>query len=353
MVDFFGTSKAFKPECRARIRPQRRALHVPQMGPARLRQFPRRAAGHRHLPSGQSRISGPQRVDARRTTTDGKTVETAFPDTLVGTDSHTTMVNGLAVLGWGVGGIEAEAAMLGQPISMLIPEVIGFRLDRQAAGRHDRHRPRAHRHRDAAQEGRGRKVRRILRPGPRRICRSRTGRPSPTWRPNMARPAASSRSAAETLRLYEGHRPRGRSRIALVEAYAKAQGMFWHRDNRPSRSSPTRSRSILPRSSPRWPARSVRRTGCALSDAAPGFAKVMAERVQEGATSCAAASRSTGANFDLGHGDVVIAAITSCTNTSNPSVMIGAGLLAAQRRARRASRSSPGSRPRWRPAARW
>ena len=98
----------------------------------------------------------------------GRRREVAYPDTLVGTDSHTTMVNGLAVLGWGVGGIEAEAAMLGQPVSMLIPEVVGFKLIGQAARGHHRHRPRAHRHADAAQEGRGRQVRRVLRPRPRR-----------------------------------------------------------------------------------------------------------------------------------------------------------------------------------------
>ena len=88
----------------------------------------------------------------------------AYPDTLVGTDSHTTMINGLGVLGWGVGGIEAEAAMLGQPVSMLIPQVVGVRLKQPAARRLDRHRPRADRHRDAAQARRGRQVRRILRP---------------------------------------------------------------------------------------------------------------------------------------------------------------------------------------------
>ena len=91
----------------------------------------------------------------------------AYPDTLVGTDSHTTMVNGLGVLGWGVGGIEAEAAMLGQPVSMLIPEVVGFRLTGALARRHHRHRPRADRHPDAARQGRGRPLRRILRPRPR------------------------------------------------------------------------------------------------------------------------------------------------------------------------------------------
>ena len=93
----------------------------------------------------------------------GKTVETAFPDTLVGTDSHTTMVNGLAVLGWGVGGIEAEAAMLGQPLSMLLPEVIGFRLEgelREGVTATDLVLTVTA---DAAQEGRGRQIRRVLR----------------------------------------------------------------------------------------------------------------------------------------------------------------------------------------------
>ena len=101
--------------------------------------------------------------------------EVAYPDTLVGTDLHTTMVNGLAVLGWGVGGIEAEAAMLGQPQSMLLPEVIGFKLKGSAEGRRDRNRPGADRDADAAQAGRGRQVRRILRPRPRPSLGRRQG----------------------------------------------------------------------------------------------------------------------------------------------------------------------------------
>ena len=88
----------------------------------------------------------------------------AYPDTLVGTDSHTPMVNGLGVLGWGVGGIEAEAAMLGQPMSMLIPQVLGSQAHRGAARRHDRDRSGAHRRRTAAPDGGGRQVRRLLRP---------------------------------------------------------------------------------------------------------------------------------------------------------------------------------------------
>ncbi len=103
---------------------------------------------------------------------------TAYPDTCVGTDSHTTMINGLGVLGWGVGGIEAEAAMLGQPISMLIPKVVGFKLDNGAGRRRDRNRSRADLRADAARSRRGRQLRRILRPGrrqsqPRRPCDDR------------------------------------------------------------------------------------------------------------------------------------------------------------------------------------
>ena len=98
----------------------------------------------------------------------------AYPDTLVGTDSHTTMINGLGVLGWGVGGIEAEAAMLGQPVTMLIPQVIGFKLSGSLQAGRDGHGSGAHRDGDAAQEGRGRQVRGVLR---RRPCKPAAGRP--------------------------------------------------------------------------------------------------------------------------------------------------------------------------------
>ena len=104
----------------------------------------------------------------------------AYPDTLVGTDSHTTMINGLGVLGWGVGGIEAEAAMLGQPMSMLIPQVHRLQAPRRAARGRDRDRPRADRHRAAAQEGRRRQVRRVLRPRRLARCRWPTARRSAT-----------------------------------------------------------------------------------------------------------------------------------------------------------------------------
>jgi aconitate hydratase len=110
MVDYLRQGRSFEQERRARIRAQHGALRVPEMGPDRVRQFPRRAARHRHLPPGEPRIPRPDRLDEGRRRRDRR-----LPDTCVGTDSHTTMINGLAVLGWGVGGIEAEAAMLGQP----------------------------------------------------------------------------------------------------------------------------------------------------------------------------------------------------------------------------------------------
>ena len=118
----------------------------------------------------------------------------AYPDTLVGTDSHTTMVNGLGVLGWGVGGIEAEAAMLGQPMSMLIPPVLGFKLDgRHARGRHG-HRPGPDGDRAPAEARRRRQVRRILRPGSRRTSRSPIAPRSATCVPSTAQQRRCSRS---------------------------------------------------------------------------------------------------------------------------------------------------------------
>ncbi len=153
-----------------------------------------------------------------------KTVEYAYPDTLVGTDSHTVMVNGLAVLGWGVGGIEAEAAMLGQPISMLIPEVVGVKMTgklREGVTATDLVLT----------------VTQMLRKkgvvnkfveffGPALMtCRSKIARRSAIWRRNTAQPAASSRSTRETIR-YLKATARSKARVDLVAAYAKAQGMW-------------------------------------------------------------------------------------------------------------------------------
>ena len=123
------------------------------------------SASCRRRPASSTRsTSSTSRASSAATTTDGRAL--AYPDTVFGTDSHTTMVNGLGVVGWGVGGIEAEAAMLGQPSSMLIPPVVGYRLTGRLPRRRDGDRSRAHDHRGAAQEGRRRQVRRVLRSGP-------------------------------------------------------------------------------------------------------------------------------------------------------------------------------------------
>ena len=168
-------------------------------------------------------------------------VAQAYPDTLVGTDSHTTMINGLGVLGWGVGGIEAEAAMLGQPISMLLPQVIGFKLDRRAARGRDRDRPRADRDRDAAREGRRRQVRRVLRPG---LAEPRPRRPGddrqhvagvrldlrdlPDRRrdaplPRVHRPPDRADRARRRLHARAGPLPRARRRGADLQRHARAR----------------------------------------------------------------------------------------------------------------------------------
>ena len=167
-----------------------------------------------------------------------KTIEYAFPDTVVGTDSHTTMINGLAVLGWGVGGIEAEAAMLGQPISMLIPEVVGFRLTGKLRRRRHRHRPGAHRHPDAAQEGRGRQVRRILRPRPGRAGarrpRHHRQHGARIWRDLRLLP-----HRRRDLALSRRHRPQARARRPGREIRQGA-GPVPHAPRAPIPSSPTR-----------------------------------------------------------------------------------------------------------------
>ena len=190
---------------------------------------------------------------------DGKTVEVAYPDTLVGTNSHTTMVNGLSVLGWGVGGIEAEAAMLGQPLSMLLPEVIGFRLTgklKEGCTATDLVLTVAQ---VLRKKGVVSKFVEFFGPGLENLTladRATIGNMSPEYGATCAIFPID----AETLRYLEmsGRTP---ERIALVEAYAKAQGMF-RTPRRRTRCSPTRSSWTSARWSPRSPARSARRAGC-------------------------------------------------------------------------------------------
>ena len=351
-----------------RVRAQPGALRVPALGPGRVRELPRRAAGHRHRPPGQPRVPRARRLRRRRDR------RSAYPDTLVGTDSHTTMINGLGVLGWGVGGIEAEAAMLGQPMSMLIPQVVGFKLARRAARGRDRDRPRAHRHRDAAQEGRRRQVRRVLRPGRLARCRSPTARRSATWRRSTARRARSSRStprrcatcaftgrpqeqvdARRGVRQGAGPLARRARRGADVHRHARARPRRRSSRRSPARSarrtaspltrragrrSARRSPSYVPEDgdaptttrSPRRSRRATRRRRSARRTARrPSRRRAgrrAARRDAERPRTTVAVDARRRHELELDHGPVVIAAITSCTNTSNPSVMLGAGLLA-------------------------
>src|SRR4051812_11995084 len=255
------------------------------------------------------------------TTEEGHAI--AYPDTLVGTDSHTTMVNGLSVLGWGVGGIEAEAAMLGQPISMLIPEVVGFRLVGKL--------PEGATATDLVLT-----VTQMLR------RRGVVGRFVEYCGPGIAELALADRATignmapeygatcgffpidAETIR-YLTITARDPTQVKLVEAYAKAQGL-WRDANTPDPSFTDMLELDLSTvepslAGPRRPQDRVALSGVSASfdselpRLAGGVEKPRAQRVE-------------GTNYELHDGDVVIAAITSCTNTSNPSVMLAAGLLA-------------------------
>jgi aconitate hydratase len=264
----------------------------------------------------------------------------AFPDTLVGTDSHTTMVNGLSVLGWGVGGIEAEAAILGQPVSMLIPEVVGVRLT------------------GAPAEGVTATdvvltVTSMLR------AKGVVGKFVEFFGPGLGRLSLPDRATlanmapeygatcgffpvdGEVVR-YLAFTGRDPERVALVEAYARAQGLWWDKDAseplftdvveldlstvEPSLAGPRRPQDRVPLTQAAGSfaeALAVIR-GCDASDAAADMAEEGGGSVPDLDRAVAVKDRA----YELRDGDVVIAAITSCTNTSNPSVLIGAGLLA-------------------------
>jgi aconitate hydratase len=254
----------------------------------------------------------------------------AFPDTLVGTDSHTTMINGLGVLGWGVGGIEAEAAMLGQPISMVIPEVVGFKLTGQL--------PEGATATDLVltvtqmlrAKGVVGKFVEFYGDGLDHLPladRATIGNMSPEYGATCGI-FPIDQLTLDYLRL-TGRAP---ERIALVEAYAKTQGM-WRSSGaedpvysdtleldlgtvEPSLAGPRRPQDRVP----------LRGAKAAFDDVLPSM---LAQDTRPDARVPVA-----GMDHELGHGDVVIAAITSCTNTSNPSVMLGAGLLARKARER-------------------
>ena len=280
----------------------------------------------------------------------------AYPDTLVGTDSHTTMVNGLGVLGWGVGGIEAEAAMLGQPVTMLIPQVIGFKLTGSLPRGHHRHRSRAHRHRDAAQERRGRQVRRVLRRRP----EGSAARRSRHHRQHVARVRFDLRDLPDRrgdAALSRAHRPargadragRGLRQGAGTVARRRRDGRGLHRRGG-ARSRHGRARARRPEAPAGSRAAALREERLPSEHQENGRG---AHAEKSPAPRARRRRSSPAASVEIRDGAVLIAAITSCTNTSNPAVLVAAGLLARKARAARPSIRSPGSRPRSRRARAW
>ncbi len=254
----------------------------------------------------------------------------AYPDTLYGTDSHTTMVNGMGVLGWGVGGIEAEAAMLGQPIAMLIPDVIGFRLTGRL--------PEGATATDLVLT-----VVQMLRK------RGVVGKFVEYFGPGLDSLALADRATIANMAPEYGAtcgffpvdavtldylRLSGRdeARIALVEAYTKAQGM-WREPGAPepvfTDTLELDLGSVLPSiSGPKRPQDRI-----LLKDAARTFATDLTKTLNVPAAEAGKSVKPAGKDYEMTHGKVVIAAITSCTNTSNPSVLVAAGLVARKARA--------------------
>ncbi|MEI6229106.1 MAG: aconitate hydratase AcnA [Actinomycetes bacterium] len=246
----------------------------------------------------------------------------AYPDTCVGTDSHTTMVNGLGVLGWGVGGIEAEAAMLGQPVSMLIPRVVGFKLSGSlpaGATATDlvltiTEMLRKHGVVGKFVEFYGAGVSAVP-----LANRATIGNMSPEYGSTVAIFPIDD----ETLR-YLRLTGRDEAQIALVEAYARAQGLWHNAEHEPTYSELIELdlATVVPSiAGPKRPQDRI-----ILSEAKNKFAEALPTYSAE--PTKRATFTIDGQEVTIGHGAVTIAAITSCTNTSNPSVMVGAGLLA-------------------------
>ncbi len=264
------------------------------------------------------------------TSTNGGTTY-AYPDTLYGTDSHTTMVNGLGILGWGVGGIEAEAAMLGQPIAMLIPDVIGFRLTGKL--------PEGATATDLVltvtqmlrRKGVVGKFVEFFGPG-----LDDLGLPDRATIGNMAPEYGATcgffpvdKIALDYLRLSG----RDTHRIALVEAYLKAQGMF----RAPGQPDPVFTDTLeldLGTVQPSLAGPKRPQDRVLLKDASTEFKKELTKSLGVPANDVGKSVKVAGKNYELTHGDVVIAAITSCTNTSNPSVLVAAGLVARKAHAK-------------------
>jgi aconitate hydratase len=344
MVDEFGTPRAFQLNVELEYQRNIERYQFLKWGQKAFDNF-------RVVPPGTGichQVNLEYLAQAVWTDTDPSGAVVAYPDTLVGTDSHTTMVNGLAVLGWGVGGIEAEAAMLGQPISMLIPEVVGFEITgRMAEG-------------TTATDLVLKVVQMLRKKGVVNkfvefygegldhlplADRATIGNMAPEYGATCGFFPID----GETLR-YLRQTGRDEARIALVEAYAKANGMWRGADYAPVYSDTLHldMAEVVPAiSGPKRP-----QDYTPLNMAAGAFYKTVAdyrgidvsngaERMgDEGGDLAIVAppdvrktARVEGEDYTIRDGSVVIAAITSCTNTSNPYVMIGAGLVARKARA--------------------
>ena len=321
MVDHFGTSKSFGENVAKEYERNIERYRFLRWGSSAFNNF-------RVVPPGtgichQVNLENLAQTVWTDAAADGATV--AYPDTVVGTDSHTTMVNGLSVLGWGVGGIEAEAAMLGQPIPMLIPEVIGFHLT------------------GALPEGATATdlvltVTQMLRK------KGVVGKfveyygegldtltvEDQATLANMAPEYGATCGFFPVTRAtidYLTATGRAPERVALVEAYAKAQGLWVE----PGMAAPVFSDTLeldLASVEPSLAGPKRPQDRVLLSQAAAAFREALHGEFGKDEASSPARVPVEGEEHDVGNGDVVIAAITSCTNTSNPSVLIAAGLLA-------------------------
>jgi aconitate hydratase len=320
MVDYFGTSKSFAENVAKEYERNIERYRFLRWGSSAFNNF-------RVVPPGAGICHQVNLENLAQTVwtaeNDGETV--AYSDTVVGTDSHTTMVNGLSVLGWGVGGIEAEAAMLGQPIPMLIPEVIGFHLTGalpEGATATDLVLTVTQMLRKKGVVGKfveyyGEALQHLTVEDQATIA-------------NMAPEYGATCGFFPITRAtidYLTATGRAPERVALVEAYAKAQGMWVE----PGAEHPVFSDvleldlgTVVPSmAGPKRPQDRV-----LLTDAAAAFNTALTGEFGKTEETAGARHAVSGEDHDLGNGDVVIAAITSCTNTSNPSVLLAAGLLA-------------------------
>ncbi|MBX9591415.1 MAG: aconitate hydratase AcnA [Hyphomonadaceae bacterium] len=321
MVDFFGSADAFKRNVELEYERNRERYEFLRWGAGAFNNF-------RVVPPGTGichQVNLEYLAQSVWTKAIGRTTQ-AFPDTCVGTDSHTTMVNALGVLGWGVGGIEAEAAMLGQPVAMVIPEVIGFGFKgklREGVTATDlvltctqMLRKRGVVEKFVEYYGDG------------------LDHLSVEDRATIANMAPEYGATcgffpvdADTIK-YLKATGRAADRVALVEAYCKAQGLWRERGAKPVFTDVLQLDLSTVEPSMAGPKRPQDRVP--LTQAKSGFAAALPDIVK--GANLKQRVKVDGTDYDLGNGDVVIAAITSCTNTSNPSVLIAAGLVARNAR---------------------